>query len=225
MVRSRAWNPNPRSPVRHSVVVVTLVACCAVVPFACGPDPRAGQQLAVVAVEQFGGSVVRDFKRDGDPVVKVDLADKPVSDADLVPLKGLTQLNALVLRKTRVTDAGLANLLAIGKLRNLDLDHTPITDAGLTHLGELTSLRDLRLARTGITDAGLAHLRPLTKLWVLGLGGTNVSDAGLIHLRGLTNLRVLDLQDTKVTEAGVAKLRSDLPHAQISFRSHSRSNY
>jgi hypothetical protein len=58
-----------------------------------------------------------------------------VTDADLVKLKGLTNLTALELSSTR------------------------ITDNGLEHLKKLTSLKHLRLNQTKVTAKGVAELR------------------------------------------------------------------
>ena len=209
----------------HLKLSAWLLACLPIISLACGHERGANEKQAVVAVQRLGGELVRDSNRDGDPVVQVDLADKPVSDADLAPLRGLTQLKKLVLRGTRITDTGLQQLAATVKLRDLDLDKTTVTDSGMIQVARMTSLRGLCLSGTGITDAGLVHLRPLAKLWLLGLAGTEVSDEGLNQLQGLTNLRTLDLQDTKVTEAGVARLRGQLPHARISFQARTRSSY
>ena len=99
MVPSCRSKNHPQSAVRHAIDAM-LLASCLFCSLACGSDRRGPQEHAVAVVEQFGGSIVRDVERDGDPVVKVDLADKPVSDTSLVALGGLTQLKNLVLRKT-----------------------------------------------------------------------------------------------------------------------------
>jgi hypothetical protein len=192
---------------------------CASTPMACTTEPRAAAEgRAIDGIAKLGGTFERDRDADGGPVVKLDLAGKPIGDADLEVLKALTRLNTLSLRQTRVTDAGLALLKTTGKLRSLDLDACRVTDAGLAQLGALTSLRGLYLAGTKVTDSGLAHLSPLRKLWGLSLRDTEVSDAGLVHLRGLTKLRLLDLTNTRVTDDGIAKLRKDLPQARIIAR-------
>jgi Leucine Rich repeat len=219
MGRVQSASSNPQFFGRCLPVISIVAASFALTALACIPEPSAEQALALAEVERLGGTIVRDLQRDGDPVVKVDLADRPVSNADIIALKGLTQLNHLVLRNTPITDAGLQHLIVTGKLRHLDLDRTPVTDTGLIRVGQLTSLRGLCLAETRITNVGLVHLRPLGKLWMLRLARTKISDAGLVHLRGLTNLRVLDLQDTQVSADGVSRLRRDLPSTQISFGS------
>ncbi len=80
-------------------------------------------------------------------------------DADLVHLKGLTQLKRLDLEGTQVTDAGLVHLKGLTQLEWLDLVGTQITDVGLVHLKGLTQLETLGLYDTQVTDAGLAELK------------------------------------------------------------------
>ena len=65
----------------------------------------------------------------------------------------------LVDRLIGYTDAGLVHLKGLTKLQILDLRYSRITDAGLLHLKELTGLKTLHLRRTQITDAGIAELQ------------------------------------------------------------------
>ena len=79
-----------------------------------------------------------------------------VRDADLAPLRGLTQLQTLNLWGSQLTDAGLEYVGRLKNLRKLDLSDNSITDAGLVHLQGLTQLETLELQGTQVTDAG-AH--------------------------------------------------------------------
>ncbi|MBC8869320.1 MAG: HEAT repeat domain-containing protein [Planctomycetes bacterium] len=156
--------------------------------------------LAVDALKELGwqpmekGNLVWDSNG---RVVSIELygpsRDVPVTDAWLVPLKGMTELRSLFLANTHITDAGLANLRG------------------------LTNLQELRLQNTRIGDAGLAHLAGLTKLEWLELTGTQVTDAGLAHLERMANLKSLFLSGTKVTEEGVKKLTRALPSVAVDF--------
>ncbi len=49
-------------------------------------------------------------------------------------LKGLSQLNGLYLRNTKVTDAGLEHLKGLRQLGGLYLRNTRVTDAGVKSL-------------------------------------------------------------------------------------------
>ena len=84
----------------------------------------------------------------------------------------------LFLSGTQVTDAGVVHLQGLTQLQRLSLGEAQVTDAGLVHLRGLTQLQDLSLYLTQVTDAGLVHLKGLTQLQDLYLKGTQVTDAG-----------------------------------------------
>ena len=179
------------------------------------------------------------FKNTGE-VLLVNLEGTKITDAGLVHLEPLTNLQELDLGSTEITDMGLVHLKGLTKLQTLDLGSTKITDAGLAHLKglQLTSLVIPNDAKTdlglkhfcealethtvlylkgwNITDAGLVHLKGMTNLQELGLVQTKITDAGLVHLKGLTKLQSLGLRGTQVTDAGVADLQKALPNCEIS---------
>jgi len=113
------------------------------------------------------------------------------------------------------TDAGLVYLQGLGQLQWLGLDNSNVTDAGLAHLQGLRQLQGLSLNNTNVTDVGLAHLEGWSQLHTLVLNNTKVTDAGLVHLQGLSQLQELRLDGTKVTHQGVKKLQQALPNCGI----------
>jgi len=187
------------------------------------------QRAAARALQQRGASVQYDRRVDNDSslptsvpdgpigafadmfasnVDDVFAEDKPLTDADLVNLRGLKHLDRLVLSGTKITDAGLEHLRHVAQLPNLCLSRTAITDAGLVHLKAVPRLEVLLLDGTQITDAGLVHVGTLRHLRVLDLSNTAVGDTGLAHLQSLKQLDFLQLNDTRVTDAGLADLQS-----------------
>ena len=56
--------------------------------------------------------------------------------------------------RTKVTDAGLENVKGLKQLQRLVLDGTQITDNGLVNFKELDQLQYLSLRRTQVTDSG-----------------------------------------------------------------------
>lgn len=141
-----------------------------------------------------------------------------VTDAGLVYLEDLANLQSLNLRSTNATDVGLEHLERLTQLRSLDISLPQVTDAGLAHLEGLAQLRSLDLSWTQVTDAGLVHLKELTNLQTLSLSLTQVTDAGLEHLKGLARLRSLDVSARHVTDAGVKGLQNALPNCNIIHR-------
>jgi internalin A len=149
------------------------------------------EDKAVAFVEKLDGTVTRDEKAPGKPVLTVNLS------------------------YTKVTDAGLKELAALQNLNTLNLRGTQVTDAGLKELAPLKTLTTLRLGKTDVTDAGLKELAALKNLTTLGLSETKVTDVGLKELATLKTLTALHMGKTDVTDAGLKELRQALPNCQI----------
>ena len=198
----------------NTMRVLSLVALtCSALIVGCGESQDAD---VAVQLQKLGGKVVYDEQTSGTPVVSVTFRGSEVTDAGLVHLKGLSNLQSLDLGNTKVTDAGLSHIESLTKLKYLGLYDCQVTDAGLEHLKGLTSLEALNLSYdTKVTGKGLAHLKDLTKLKTLNLHNTMVTDSGLKHIQKLTNLKSLDLNGTEVTDAGVKDLQAALPKCQI----------
>lgn len=95
---------------------------------------RADVGKSVAFVEKLGGSVTRDEKMPGKPVVGVILYGPKMTDAGLKELASLTNLTTLDLHDTAVTDAGLKELAPLTKLTTIFLFNAAVTDAGLKEL-------------------------------------------------------------------------------------------
>src|SRR5688572_18277622 len=83
---------------------------------------HADEATAIKMVENLGGKALPDIKQPRQPIIRVDLRQTKVKDADLKELKNLTQLKRLDLRETKVTDAGLKELKGLKQLIVLSLD-------------------------------------------------------------------------------------------------------
>jgi eukaryotic-like serine/threonine-protein kinase len=143
-------------------------------------------------------------------LTSVNLAGRPVTDADLPHFRGLAHLIEFALNGAPVTNSGLASLQDLPELKNLALSNTRVTDDGLPLLDRYPKLEYLYLDGAPITDRGLKQLEHLQNLAYLDLINTPVTDAGVVDLARLTKLKELLLGMTHVTDAGLAKLR-DLP--------------
>jgi hypothetical protein len=168
------------------------------------------EQKAIATIKSLGGSVTANFNASepGKPMLRIDLHDRQISDADLKSLRNCQNLRELELAGTQITDAGLKELRELKNLEKLDVSGTAITDAGLKALQELNNLRALHLSGIRITDAVLKELRKRKALVVLHLNDTNVTDTGLEELRALPSLQHLELAGTGVTDAGLRQLKA-----------------
>ncbi len=86
-------------------------------------------------------------------------SDTGLSDACLIPIQGLRQLQELDLAGNRITDAGTALIAGMPELESLDLTATEVGDAGLVHLQTLKKLKRLSLGGTRVTPQGARALQ------------------------------------------------------------------
>ncbi|MEO0370390.1 MAG: leucine-rich repeat domain-containing protein [Pseudomonadota bacterium] len=134
-------------------------------------------------------------------VTRIDLGNTQV--ADITPLQGLAQLQALSLVNTQVAD--ITPLQGLTQLQTLSLANTQVAD--ITPLQGLMQLQALSLEKTQVAD--ITPLQGLMQLQALSLEKTQVAD--ITPLQGLTQLQELYLQNTQVADItplqGLAQLR------------------
>jgi internalin A len=196
-----------------------------------GRSSADGEADAVAVFRKLGGKVEADNSI-------INLSKTRTTNATLVHLKHLPNIQTLNLTGTevtdeglkelvplqklvafyvseKVTDAGLKELAALNGLSYVWLNDTQVTDAGLKELANIKKLNNVNLSGTRVTDAGLKELATLKPLQLLYLGRLTVTDAGVKELVTLEKLTLLDLRGTKVTDAGVAELQKALPKCKI----------
>jgi len=83
----------------------------------------------------------------------------PLTDACLIHLQALPQLEKLTLAGSQITDAGLAQIATMANLKTLDLEATEVSDAGLIHLQGMKNLKAVDLGATRVTNDGLVKLQ------------------------------------------------------------------
>jgi Leucine-rich repeat (LRR) protein len=143
------------------------------------------QRIAVTALRKMGCSVSSWNAKSGSPTILewsrmlmgeeqfrdvtcVYGTNLQITDADLVHLEGLKQLQILGLNGTQVTDSGLVHLEGLTQLQSLGLGDTQITDSGLVHLQSLAHLTYLYIVKTQVTDVGVQELEkalPNCRIW------------------------------------------------------------
>ncbi len=169
---------------------------------------EAEERRAAAEVEKLGGKV--EFNANGE-VVKIDLNNAKITDADLKVLEKFTELEWLDVRVTPIGDEGAAHLADLRKLKFLNISRTNLSDKGLANLRGLTELETLFLGTTKVTDEGLRNIERFAKLKKLSVFRTAVSDAGLTSIEKLGALEVFVFGQSKVSEAGAKFLQSKLP--------------
>lgn len=179
---ARSSEPAPYLPYEESLAGEDSEPSVAPPPVETAPVADAQQALAdaLAALRELGGTIRTD---DAGRVVDVDLSGTKFTDADVLHLAVLVDLEQLSLRGTEISDSGLRQLTGLDKLQLLDVGKTRISDAGLQWLRQLDSLQYLLLGQTHVTEAGVPELRKMTKLQGLSLVGIPLSVEALAALQ------------------------------------------
>jgi hypothetical protein len=148
-------------------------------------------------------------------------------EIDLALLPDLFNLESLGLAEFPVTEAGLAPLRQLIHLKELNLSRmnqfgdgqalSGLSDDCLVPVQWLAELRTLALSGNRITDRGLALLAGLTHLENLDLDATEITDAGLVQLYKIKTLKTVNLAGTQVTPEGIKRLQSAIPGLEINL--------
>lgn len=129
-----------------SLFLLTLLVAIGISYVAVTIQDGRKQKAAAEAIETVGGMVQSEptwlgklLRNDSlVRVIKVNLSVHPslksITDAELVHLQGLGQLQELCLDSTKVTDAGLVHLQGLSQLKKLWLYNTKVTDQGIKKL-------------------------------------------------------------------------------------------
>src|SRR5579872_5832707 len=119
---------------------------------------------AIAKIRESGALVLEIAQNDNRLDVSYITASPKITAEQLAPLKELTRLAILNLRRPEIGDDALAAIAGQKTLVRLHLELTKITDKGLEQLKGLENLEYLNLYGTEIGDAGLAQLEGLKKL-------------------------------------------------------------
>lgn len=155
-----------------------------------------------VASENDWNLLINELNQNDIPGLTLDAVD-----SNLKELAGLSKLQALNLRNSKITDAGLEYITLIPQLEQLDLMGTPISDEGLVYLKSMTTLKNLNLSMTQITDNGLDNIKDIANLEKLVLISTKVTNAGLEHIKGMDRLKMLILSGSSINNTGLEYIK------------------
>lgn len=120
--------------------------------------------LIIFRCAGFGSAGLLELK--GMPLVRLTLRDlSSMGDTGMEVFRDLTRLKRLYLSELEsVTDAGMINLVTLKDLELLDIWKIPITDLSLETVSKLPGLKDLTLRETHITDASADVFLAMPKL-------------------------------------------------------------
>ncbi len=161
-----------------------------------------------------------------------------MTDAGMMHLKNLKQLDELSISYAHVTDEGLKVLEELPRLRVLMLSEVHVTGEGFRYLhganmledlefgagqrkislaavSDIPRLRCLSLQYSDLTDSDFSKLGQLPHLQELDLTSTDISDASVPTLLTLHALKYLDITGTHISPAGREEILRGLPAVRI----------
>ena len=168
---TRRWRRFLRFSVRGLIVVVLVIG----VWLGWLIRGTRTQREAVAVIKNARGRVFYNWEwSNGEPVA----GTQPWAPRWLVDLIGVDYFGHVTAAglSRKETDATLVQVSRLSQLDELFLNQSSVTDAGLQHLDGLTDLTTLYVGDTQVSDAGLAHPKRLTKLSELRLHRTQVTD-------------------------------------------------
>jgi Leucine-rich repeat (LRR) protein len=142
-------------------------------------------------------------------LTELDLGSQNLTNADIAPLRFMTNLTTLNLRVNNITD--ISPLRGLTRLTWLNLFNNNITD--ISALSGMTNMETLFLSENPIIN--ISALSNMTRLNRLMAYSCNISD--VTALRGLTSLRDLNLSGNSISEAQRTSLQSALPNCAIQW--------
>ena len=116
-------------------------------------------EVSAVNASEFSDAKVVLLTPLAEQIIWLKLSGTKITDASMVEIAKLKNLNKLHLEYTAVTDLGLKNLQNLPYLEYLNLVGTKVTDAGLQSLASLKAIKDVFVWKSGVTEAGVAQLR------------------------------------------------------------------
>ena len=139
-----------------------------------------------------------------------------LTDDDLAPLAGLTQLEHLELSGLASYGDSLKYIANCRKLRELTIGLGSLRDEHLSYIAQLTSLRDLNLRGLALTDAGLAYLTELKDLEVLSIGPSSINGTGLAYIANHSRLNALLIDKSPVSTIEAISHMTSLRRLEVS---------
>ncbi|MDX1987606.1 MAG: hypothetical protein SFV17_13040 [Candidatus Obscuribacter sp.] len=138
---------------------------------------------------------------------RLELDGAELSDRQIVPLKGLVNLESLSLPMNMIDGSCFSQMQSLSKLREMDLSLNKISPEGFRAISQFKNLEVLYLDKSGVDDTALEHLTTLPKLKHLGIGQSKVTARGLSLIKKMKSIKVVDLEGVPLAVKDLGILR------------------
>ena len=141
-------------------------------------------------------------------VQRVNFAGTDITDAGLMKLRNLPNLNTLLLESTNVNGAFISSLSHPEKMHFLKFGDNPLSIKYISDLPRLRNLTRLELCHCKLTNKTLQYVGQMTSVNALLLyKNPQITDDGIKYLKPMNHLHSLYLQDANVTVEGLGELK------------------
>lgn len=139
-----------------------------------------------------------------------------IRDEHLAALRNTRGLRILRMGKSQISDAGLVHLTTIPDLDTLEVDGCPLTDTSVAVLNQIPRLTWLDISATNISDQGLQSWTVPPNLRILRANSNpQLTAAALDHLWDLTDPQLMEFVGTQVSNTTAESLRQRYPRCKI----------
>jgi len=131
-----------------------------------------------------------------------------VTDAGLINIKKLPNLEVLSLFSTLVDGSSFKEFTNLKKLETIKMAHNALKPANYAYLALFPKLDTLNLTRCHPNDEAMASLGKCRAIRELHLGGNQtINDTNIKNLASMKGLHYIDLSGTRVTVRGLSSLK------------------
>lgn len=139
------------------------------------------------------------------------LCNEEISDVQLGPLAGLTNVEVLDLDGNIISGTGMDVAQSMKQLKKLSLSVNPLTDKGVETISKLDQIENLEIKETKLSADAVAKLGNMQHLKKLEMDDCHISPSSIQYLSGMSSLDTLAVSGVgDLDDRSFARLR-DMP--------------
>jgi len=124
---------------------------------------------------------------------RLEIEASEIKDQDLLPIKNLTNLEALSLVGNGLNGSCFKEFGKLTKMRDLNVNFNPFDKSTFAYISHFDNLEILKISQCRIDDDGVREISRLPKLIQLEIGQSAITARALTYVRTMKSLKRLDL--------------------------------